>query len=219
MQLWERVRWGCYNLYFESFKGLFFKTPFFSITFFRIFTLLTLNITELILLGPQTESIKSLLSPCNHTEGCVPILICVFFILNCLSLTPNTHFEQFYFKVASYFLPWSTISMCHWLGRRLLWKYIRKSKLVWRKLLCTISTIGPTFQNIVFWKWNFWGYFNPYGPGVWWPLMAQVTHFSTRSCLLAKALQVQGLLKWYIDYWLVQYSRGLPIDLVNRKSL
>ena len=60
---------------------------------------------------------------------------------------------------------------------------------------------------------------NPYGAGVWWPLMAKVTHFSTRSCLLAKSLQVQGLLKWYIDYWLVQYSSGLPIDLINSKSL
>ena len=51
---------------------------------------------------------------------------------------------------------------------------------------------------------QFWQILNPYSTEVWWPLMAQVTHFSTKSCLLVKPLQVQGLLKWYIDYWLVQ---------------
>ena len=36
----------------------------------------------------------------------VPILTCVFFTLNWLTLTPGTHFVQFYLKVASYFLLW-----------------------------------------------------------------------------------------------------------------
>ena len=61
-----------------------------------------------------------------------PILTSVFFTINWLTLTPKTQFVQFCLKVASYFLfrcknKYVTLEM------RLSWKYIRKSKLVYRK--------------------------------------------------------------------------------------
>ena len=53
----------------------------------------------------------------------VPILICIFFTLNWLTLTPKTHFVEFYLKVASYVLSWGKNKYVT-LGMRLLWKYI-----------------------------------------------------------------------------------------------
>ena len=61
----------------------------------------------------------------------VPILTCVVYTLNWLTLTPKTHFAQFYLKITFYFLSWGKNKYVT-LGMRLLWKYIRKSKLVYQ---------------------------------------------------------------------------------------
>ena len=64
-------------------------------------------------------------------KGHVPILTFIF-SLNWLTLTSKIHFVQFHLKVASYFLSWGKNKYVT-LGMRLLLKYIRKSKLVYRK--------------------------------------------------------------------------------------
>ena len=65
------------------------------------------------------------LPQCADFDSCI-------FILNWLTSTPETYFVQFYLKVASYFLSWGKNKNMT-LGMRLLWKYIRKSKLVYQK--------------------------------------------------------------------------------------
>ena len=74
----------------------------------------------------------------------------VFFTLNWLTLTPKTHSVQFYLKVAYYLLSWGKNKVT--LGMRLLWKYIRKSKLVYQKRY----TFCYNFLSIVNLKLKFW---------------------------------------------------------------
>ena len=74
------THWGCYNLYFEAFKGLLLKknknknkkkkktkkfknTPIFYLIFAENVKLLSLNIVKADSLGPLPQSIKSPLSP------------------------------------------------------------------------------------------------------------------------------------------------------------
>ena len=97
-------------------------------------------------LGPWKRQCKLL-----SLKGVVPILTCVFYTLNWLTLTPETHFAQFYLKVSFYFLSWAKNKYVT-LGMRLLWKYIRKSKLVYQ-LICTVSAITSKVKWI--WSWNF----------------------------------------------------------------
>ena len=58
---------------------------------------------------------------------------------------------------------------------------------------------------------------NPYSPGVWWPLMAQVTHFSTMSCLLAKGSRaIQQYVESDIGHDIVPAARkGLRLTMVK----
>ena len=80
----------------------------------------------------------------------VDMYMCIF-TLNWLTLTPKTHFIQFYLKVASYFLSWGKNENVT-LGMRLLWKYIRKSKLVIPK----IGTFSAITEIVLWiWSWNF----------------------------------------------------------------
>ena len=80
----------------------------------------------------QTEislSLKGVWSNFSRLRGVVPIVTCAFYTRNWLTLTPKTHFAQFYLKLNFYFLSCGK-NMYLKLGMRLLWKYIRKSKMV-----------------------------------------------------------------------------------------
>ena len=61
----------------------------------------------------------------------MPILTCMFFTFNWLTLTSEMHFVKFHPEVASCLLPGGKIKYAP-LGMRLLWKYIRKYFLVYQ---------------------------------------------------------------------------------------
>ena len=86
----------------------------------------------------------------------VPILMCSFHS-QLIDLDPKTHFVQFYPKVAAYFLSWGKNKYVT-LGMRLLYKYIKKSKLVYQYQGNSWNIFHCTFQSIVNLKLKFWGY-------------------------------------------------------------
>ena len=81
----------------------------------------------------------------------IPILTCIFFTFNWLTLTSEMHFVKFHPKVASCLL-----SRCKRkyppLGMRLLWKYIRNYFLVYHSI-SHFFVKSPKLQRI--WSWNF----------------------------------------------------------------
>ena len=82
--------------------------------------------------------------------------------------------------------------------------------------------VGGARSEIVHAEFCVWQmHINPYSAGVWWPLMAQVTHFSTRSCLLVKPLRFKGY--WngilIIDWYNSQVDCLLIWSIVNHYRL
>ena len=99
--------------------------------------------------------IKSMLYTCINTANCLkvdmPILICIFFTFNWLTLTSEMHFVKFHPEVASCLLCRGKRKYAP-LGMRLLWKYIRNYFLVYH-LISHLFVISPKLQRI--WSWNF----------------------------------------------------------------
>ena len=68
----------------------------------------------------------------------MPILTCIFFTFNWLTLTSEMHFVKFHPEVASCLLSRGKIKYAP-LGMRLLWKYIRNYFLVYQLILHFLS--------------------------------------------------------------------------------
>ena len=66
----------------------------------------------------------------THLKVNMPILTCIFFTFNWLTLTSEMYFVRFYPEVASCLLSWGKRKYAP-LGMRLLWKYIRNYVLVY----------------------------------------------------------------------------------------
>ena len=66
----------------------------------------------------------------QNIKGGMPILTCIFFTFNLLTLTSEIHFVEFHPEVASCFLSRGKRKY-EPLGMRLLWKYIRNYFLVY----------------------------------------------------------------------------------------
>ena len=81
----------------------------------------------------------------------MPILTCIFFTFNWLTLTSQMHFVKFHPEVASCLLSRGKRKYAP-LGMRLLWKYIRNCFLVYH-LISHFFVISPKLQRI--WSWNF----------------------------------------------------------------
>ena len=81
----------------------------------------------------------------------MPILTCIFFTSNWLTLTSEMHFVKFHPVVASCLLSRGKRKYAP-LGMRLLWKYIRNYFLVYQ-LISPFFGISPKLQRI--WSWNF----------------------------------------------------------------
>ena len=81
----------------------------------------------------------------------MPILTCIFFTNNWLTLTSEMHFVKFHPQVASCLLSRGKRKYAP-LGMRLLWKYIRNYFLVYQ-LTSHFSVISPKLQRV--WSWNF----------------------------------------------------------------
>ena len=86
---------------------------------------------------PKNEIIKRIVvqdSPCSKyykLKVDMPILTCIFFTFNWLTLTSEMHFVKFHPEVASCLLSRSKRKYAP-LGMRLLWKYIRNYFLVYQ---------------------------------------------------------------------------------------
>ena len=81
----------------------------------------------------------------------VPILTCILFTFNWLTLTSEMHFVQFHPEVASCLLSRGKRKYAS-LGMRLLWKYIRNYFLVYH-IIHTSCYISKTTKNL---KLKFW---------------------------------------------------------------
>ena len=81
----------------------------------------------------------------------IPILACIFFTFNWLTLTSEMHFVKFHPEVASCLLSRGKRKYAP-LGMELLWKYIRNCFLVYQ-LTLHFFVISPKLQWI--WSWNF----------------------------------------------------------------
>ena len=68
---------------------------------------------------------------CKHLKVDMPILTCIFFTFNWLTLTSEMHFVKFHPEVASCLLSRGKRKYVP-LGMRLLWKYIRNYFLVYQ---------------------------------------------------------------------------------------
>ena len=81
--------------------------------------------------GPHSESnFGSTMEPVEEKVD-MPILTCIFFIFNWLTLTSEMHFVKFHHEVASCLLSRGKRKYAP-LGMRLLWKYIRNYFLVYQ---------------------------------------------------------------------------------------
>ena len=80
--------------------------------------------------------------PTKSLKVDVPIVACIFFTFNWLTLTSEMHFVMFFPEVASCLLSRGKINYVP-LGMRLLWKYIRKYFLVYH----LVSHFLLYFQN------------------------------------------------------------------------
>ena len=82
----------------------------------------------------------------------MPILTCVFFALNWLTLTPKTHFVQFYLIFSSYFLSWGQKYVCDTGDEAVMKKHKKiKTGIYWK------SIFFFRFQSIINLKLKFWG--------------------------------------------------------------
>ena len=81
----------------------------------------------------------------------MPILTCIFFTFNWLTLTSEIHFVNFHPVVASCLLSRGK-RKCTPLGMRLLWKYIRNYFLVYN-LISPFCYLSKTTKNL---KLKFW---------------------------------------------------------------
>ena len=81
----------------------------------------------------------------------MPILTCIFFTFDLLTLTSEMHFVKFHPEVASCLLCRGK-RMYAPLGMRLLWKYKRNYFLVYQ-LTSHFFVISPKLKRI--WSWNF----------------------------------------------------------------
>ena len=70
----------------------------------------------------------------------MPILTCIFFTFNWLTLTSEMHFVKLHPEVASCLLSWGKRKYAP-LGMRLLWKYIRNYFLVYQLISCFLLYI------------------------------------------------------------------------------
>ena len=88
-----------------------------------------------------------------HLKGDMPILTCIFFTFNWLTLTSEMHFVKFHPEVASCLL-WSGKRKYAPLGMRLLWKYIRNifSGIPFN---FTHFVISQKLQRILSWNFGF----------------------------------------------------------------
>ena len=77
----------------------------------------------------------------------MPILTCIFFTLNWLTLTSEMHFVKFHPEVASCLLSRGKRKYAP-LGMRLIWKYIRNYLLVYQ-LISHFFVISPKLQRIL----------------------------------------------------------------------
>ena len=93
--------------------------------FYQIFSL-TLSIDILARTIKYKECLKN-----NFLKVDMPILTCIFFTFNWLTLTSEKHFVKFHPEVASYLLSRGKRKYAP-LGMRLLWKYIRNYFLVYQ---------------------------------------------------------------------------------------
>ena len=83
----------------------------------------------------------------------MPILTCIYFTFNWLTLTSEMHFVKFHPEVASCFLSRGK-RKCAPLGMRLLWKYIRNYFLVYQLIPhFLLYLLNYIVQRI--WRWNF----------------------------------------------------------------
>ena len=79
--------------------------------------------------GIDTHTWQVRVDQWQNLKGLCPLWQ-VLYTLNWLTFTPKTHFAQFCLNATFYFLSWDKNIKYVTLGMRLLWKCIRKSKLV-----------------------------------------------------------------------------------------
>ena len=97
----------------------------------------------------------------------VPILTCIFFTFNWLTLTSQMHFVKFHREVASCLLSRSKRKYVP-LGMRLLWKYIRNYFLVYH-LISYFLLYLQNYKKI--WSWNFGFAYRKIWAFIWHPKM------------------------------------------------
>ena len=83
----------------------------------------------------------------------MPILTCIFFTFNWLTLTSEIHFVKFHPEVASCLLSRGKRKYAP-LGMRLLWKYIR-NYFFGIPFNFTLFVISPKLQRILSWHFGF----------------------------------------------------------------
>ena len=87
----------------------------------------------------------------RHLKVDMPILTCIFFTLDWLTLTSEMHFVKFHSEVTSCLLSRGKRKYAP-LGMRLLWKYVRNYFLVYQ-LISHCCHISKTTKNL---KLKFW---------------------------------------------------------------